>query len=114
MQLVHRDYDPLTGITEETWFEEGIDGKPDRITLRRLQDVDHILMANKIAFNSFMSKKPSYTGSDGFHKVASIPSILIEKWIREGFNWFTATDSERRARLNDRDYQKLLTRPGKL
>lgn len=114
MHLVHEEYDPITGITEQTFFEEGLDGDPDRITLRRLQDVDHILALNKIKYNDHVGKKPTFSDSDGFHQIATIPVILIEKWMREGFNWYESTDKERRAKLNDRDFQKLRTRPGQL
>ena len=114
-RLVRSEYDPETGLTEEFWYamNRTKDG-PARITIRRLQDVDDILDMNRIAFNSHTGKKPNYADSNGNHHVATIPNILVEKWMREGFNWFKSTDKERRAKLNDRDYSKLLARPGKL
>lgn len=115
MKLIACDYSPITGFTEEVWYEEPASpGKPGRVTVRRLQDVDHILAENKIQNNLHTGKKPSYGDSDGLHKIATIPFGLIEKWISEGFNWFSSTDAQRRAKLNDSDYAKLRVRPGKL
>ena len=114
-QRVKVDYDPVSGITEEFWYAmpKHKDG-PGRITIRRLQDVEGILDENGKAFNSHTGKKPSYGDSNGAHHVARIPQILVEKWMREGFNWFESTDAERKAKLNDRDFSKVLVRPGKL
>ena len=111
MKLISREYDPHTGITEESWYDD----QTNRLTLRRLQDVERNLWHNKELFNSFTGKKPSYQDSDGLHKVASIPFVIIEKWLREdGFDWYNSTDAERRAKLNHRDNRHLLVRPGKL
>ena len=114
-QLIKKDYDPETGITEEFWYSMNkVSGGPARINIKRFQDVDDILDLNKRSFNSHTGKKPKYSDSNGQHHVATIPSILVEKWMREGFNWYESTDKERRSRLNDPDNRKLLARPGKL
>jgi len=114
-KLVKTDYDKVGGITEEFWYADNrIQGGPGRITIRRFQDVDDILDLNKAAFNSHTGKKPQYGDSNGNHHVATIPNILIEKWMKEGFNWFASTDKERKAKLNDPDNRKLLVRPGRL
>ena len=34
-----------------------------------------------------------------FHRVASIPTVIVEKWMREGFNLWEATGKEIVARL---------------
>lgn len=113
MKLLKRDYDKFTGITEEYWFEEGLDGKPGKLTIRRLQDVEYTLAMNKIQANEHSGI--NYSDSKGLHKVATIPHIKLEQWLREdGFDWFNSTDKERRAKLNDRDNSKLLVRPGRL
>lgn len=42
-------------------------------------------------------------GKELWH-VASLPLALIDKWREEeGFDWFTASEKERRAKLNDPD-----------
>jgi len=93
------------GITEEYWYGDG------KLTIRRLQDVEGVLDLNKQHYNSHGNV--GYGDSDGLHKVARVPLVLIEKWLREeGFDWFNSTDAERRARLNANP--KLLVRPGKL
>jgi hypothetical protein len=56
-----------------------------------------------------------YADSEGgAHHVARIPFTIVEKWRKEGFDWFKSTDKERRARLNDPDNRYLLVRPGRL
>lgn len=110
-KLLKSDYDPILGITEETWYNE----HEGTITLRRLQDVEHTLAMNKVMKNAHTSKKPSYSDSNGVHHVARIPFAIVEKWLREdGFDWFNSSDKERRAILNNPDNSKLLVRPGKL
>lgn len=111
MKLISREYDSVTGFTEEAWYDE----QTKRLTLRRLQDVEGTLVDNKVRFNRHAGKKPKYGDSDGVHHVARIPFVIIEKWMREdGFNWFKSTDAERRAKLNNSDFKKLLVRPGRL
>ena len=115
MRLIARDYNQFTGFTEEMWYQEPTTkGGPGKVTIRRLQDVDAKLAENKVMFNSHTSKKPSFGDSDGLHQVASIPMGLIEKWHSEGFNWFRSTKKERQKILNDSDYGKLRTRPGRI
>lgn len=110
-KLLASEYDKFTGMTEETWYDEA----EGTITLRRLQDVEHTLAMNKVMFNEHTAKKPNYANSKGFHQVARIPFAIVEKWLREdGFDFMNAGDKERKAKLNDRDYRKLLVRPGKL
>ena len=114
-RLIKSDYDQEDGITEEFWYMENkTQGGPGRVTIRRFQDVEDILDNNLIQFNSHTGKKPNYGDSNGQHKVATIPAILVEKWMKEGFNWYESTDKERRAKLNDPDNRKLLVRPGRL
>lgn len=98
-------------MTEETWYDEDA----GTITLRRLQDVEHTLAMNKALFNEHTAKKASYADSKGFHHVARIPFAIVEKWLREdGFDFVNATDKQKKDKLNDRDFRKLLVRPGKL
>jgi len=109
VKKIHSDYDPDTGITEESWYDE-MEGT---LTLRRLQDVEATLGQNKSIYNMYTGKKPTYADSDGMHKVAHIPFMVIEKWLREdGFDWYKSSDTERRAYINANP--KLKVRPGKL
>lgn len=106
--LVARDYDPLTGITEEFYHnsEEGT------ITIRRLQDVESQLSENKEMFNNH--NRASYSDSKGQHLVARIPIVIVEKWKEQGFDWYKSTDKERRAWLDKPENAFLKVRPGKL
>ena len=111
MKLIARDYDKFTGITEESWYDE----VAGTLTLRRLQDVEHTLAMNKVMKDSHSSNVNYKDVTGGAFHVARIPFMVIEKWLREdGFDWYNSTDAERRAKLNDRDNQKLLVRPGVL
>ena len=108
MHLVSSKYDPVSGFTDELWMDEAT----GKMTIRRLQDVEGVLKFNVEAYNNHDGVH--YNDSDGIHLVAQIPLVLIEKWMKEGFNWYNSTDSERRRKLNDPEYRKLLVRPGKL
>jgi hypothetical protein len=112
-RLLRKDYEEFTGITEETWYDEDA----GTITLRRYQDVEHILERNQIMFNEHTGK-PKFNdikGDTGMYHKARIPFMIIEKWLREdGFDWYKSSDAERRAKLNDGDNKKLLVRPGRL
>lgn len=108
MRKIYESYEPETGITEQVFHDE----MTKKTTIRRLQDVEGVIADNKKQFNLHGNKQ--YNDSDGLHKVATIPLMVIEKWIREGFNWYESTDAERRKKLNDPDNRYLLVRPGKL
>lgn len=81
--------------------------------VHRVQDVQPVLDANKAEYNSYGDLKSSrYKGP--MHKVASIPIIVVEKWMQEGFNIYTATPEEIRRKLNSPENRYLRTMPGKL
>lgn len=114
-RLVKSDYDPETGITEEFWYEETPGNQKNKIHIRRLQDVEGLLADNKAQYNEHGKGAGNYSGSDGLHKVATIPLVLLEHWKNvDGFDWHNSTDKDRRAKLNDPDFKKLLVRPGRL
>lgn len=85
------------------------------ITHRYTQDVEPILESNKAEFND--SGKRS-----GFHRVASIPSVVIERVIQdEGITFRELMDAKSdHARrvwnrlLNDREFRYFRTRPGRV
>jgi hypothetical protein len=114
MTLMGREYNQFLGITEETWYEETPGDAPNKIHLKRYQDVEHILARNQELYNSHSDKPTFHDVEGGAFKAASIPAIVIEKWKREGFDWYNSTTAEKRAKLNDPDFKKLRTRPGKL
>lgn len=88
-----KQYDPETGITEETWYDDR-DGK---IHIRRTADVEHVYRNNAIQ----IAQSPrDFYKDNGIYKKATIPNIIIEKWKTEGFDWFNSTDAEKRRKLN--------------
>lgn len=101
-------FNDSTGATEHYYY----DHSSDKIIVRHVVDVEGIIDQNKREFNSHSG---GYGDSDGLHKIATIPLILIDKWKREnGFDWFNSTDKERRAWLDKPEHAFLKTRPGKL
>jgi len=108
LRLVRKRYDPVTGFTDEFWYDD----HTRRVTIRRLQDVEATLARNRRVYSQ--AGKVGYGDSEGLHHVAHIPFSIIEKWLTEGFNWYKSTDKERKAKLNHPDNRHLLVRPGKL
>lgn len=93
------DVERLDECTVRKYFEE--DGN---ITEQILQNVDPVLEINQQLRNEGYDKKAN------IRKVAEIPIALIEEWKNlYGFDWFTATQRERAAILNDPEYAFLRT-----
>jgi hypothetical protein len=107
-KLIKRDYDPVTGITEEFWFND----LTDEVTIRKLQDVEHQINANKDMFNQH--NRVGYGDSNGAHLAARIPLTVVALWKEQGFDWFKSTDRERRAWLDKDENAVFKVRPGKL
>lgn len=104
------DYDPLTGIT--TYHSYNHDTK--QTIIEREQKVDHILDMNKALANDDGYKK------DGIKKswmhAATIPAIIIEKWlIEDGIDVFNPDHMPRvKAKLNSNEYKYLRTINGRV
>jgi hypothetical protein len=83
------------------------------------QNCDEILAENRESLNL---NRENFGGSlwngRGWVKVASIPMILIEKWAAEDDINFMRWNEEDKAkvmrRLNDNEYSKLRTAPGRI
>jgi len=57
----------------------------------------------------------SLWGDQRYVRVASVPLIQIEKWYREGLNFYDPNDYPRIKRLlNDGEYRGLRTAPGRI
>ncbi len=85
----------------------------DGVSVRTVQDVAPILDANKEAFNS---GNRGYTPSGALKKVAEIPLVVAEMWMRlYGVDVFNRDhkDAVRRL-LNSSDWSHLRTAPGRL
>lgn len=88
------------------------DHKEDKLHIERVQDVQPILDANKRAQNDARGFK-----SEIFNKKASIPLIVLEKWLADKgitYQEFMGNDKVLKRFLNDPDNAFCLTRKGKV
>lgn len=105
------DIDPQTGIIE-TFSKDAITGK---IHIHKQQDVNPFLQFNQ---NEMNNQSSGFKG--GWHKMASIPPIVIEQWREEmkakGYDNPNPLDAENRkfllSKLNSPDWNKLRTKQG--
>lgn len=99
------DYDPDTGVTD--FFE--YDEQTDTTTISRHQDVTSILEDNKLLQNNEDYTKHGIK-NEMWH-YATIPLVLIEKWLNEdGIDVFNK-NHERKVfqKLNSPEYRFLKT-----
>lgn len=90
-----------------------IKARNGELTVYREQDVAPILDSNK---------RHQAEGVGGWRRtskwlkryVAEIPNIVIEHWLKQGFNFFQCTENELRKKLDEPDWSYLKTIPGKL
>lgn len=86
----------ITRIDDDTVEKTYMDGDGN-ITVTRHYDTANALRC--IRHNREFAPR----GKDLYH-VASLPLELIEHWrLTEGFDWFKATDAEKKVKLNDPD-----------
>lgn len=97
-------------IQERVSFQQGL------MVVERIQDVEPYLDANQAAYNEAPTWRP-FAGAN-MRPVADIPMIVVEQWIKEGFNLFDDKQEgyqrELRRRLNDYTNRKLRTCPGRI
>ena len=106
-----RDIDAQTGIIE-TFSKDATTGK---IHIHKEQDVNPFLLHNQ---NEMSSQSSGFKG--GWHKMASIPPIVIEMWREEmkakGYDNTNPLASENKkfllGKLNSPDWNKLRTKQG--
>ena len=80
-----------------------------RIVVRRTQDVEPYLEANKRARNAFQARRGA-----NIRQVAEIPNVVIEQWLREGINVFDPNDAKKvQQRLNSNEWAYLRTSTGR-
>ena len=82
-----------------------VDG--DKTHIHKTADVEHHLNVNKKLANL----NGKNIGSDAYNHVASIPPILISKWLHEeGLDIFNPEHADRlKAKLNSSEYRYLRT-----
>jgi hypothetical protein len=101
------DIEPLTGI--QTFHE--YDHQTGITTIERVQDVKPILDRNKRLANEDDYKKSGIKSS--WMHGATIPNVIIEKWLKEGIDVFNKDHWPRvRSKLNSSEYRYLKTLNG--
>lgn len=108
------DFDNVTGV-KETFHKDQMTGK---VTVKKTQDVDAIFKANIDEQNAIGNN----TWKGDMHKVASIPLVIWEQWMRElqaagAQSWDPGHNTNRSfliAKLNNRDFAKLRTKQGRV
>lgn len=91
-------------------IQETIRRENGRIVVCRSQNVSAYLERNRRELSAFQPRRNSTR-----RKVAEIPNIVIEKWLKMGVNFFDPNDNKKvEALLNSNEYQFLRTSPGKM
>lgn len=86
------------------------DNDSDLVYVTHTQDVEGILSNNRALQNENKNKR-----AGEMQHVATIPNIIINKWLGEGINIFDPEHAPLIARkLNDPDYQYLRTGGGRV
>ena len=82
------------------------------------QDIEPLLRDNEAERNMHSDYGPTRWLGQTFHKVASVPNIVIDRFIQErGVEWFKSLGKDANATsrfLNDSDNKPFRTKPGKL
>jgi len=79
--------------------------------IKSVQDVEPILTNNKRLYNL----NDGYSKSREWRRAASVPNIIIEKWLRMGINAYKLEDQPKiLAMLDSPEYAFLRTAPGRL
>jgi hypothetical protein len=96
-----------------------LEARNGKLLVVRSQDVAPYLKANAEERNSHSDWRPyaSRKGSGTLRKVAEIPNIIVEQWLKEGIDVFSQDPAmQRRVRwkLDSNEFLKLRTMPGKM
>ncbi len=85
----------------------------DELLVRSQQDVEPTLELNK---KLYTKDDEGYGSTRDLRRVASIPNIIVEKWLKEdGINVYREEDWPKvAAKLDDPEYRFLRTAPGKV
>lgn len=90
-----------------------IKARNGQLVVKRTQDVEPFLD---------MNKRMQAEGAGGWRRtarmtrrhVAEIPNIVIEMWLKQGFNMFQVTERELRRKLDEPEWSYLKTIPGRV
>jgi hypothetical protein len=87
-----------------------------KMVIKRTQDTTGYLEQNRREFNEAPTWRP-YAGPRAMRKVASIPNIVVEQWMREGVNILDPSPEMQKKvaeKLNSNEYAYLRTYPGRV
>lgn len=102
-------------MIEESDIRTEITAKDGKVVVCRTQDVEPYIEQNKRELAEAPTWRP-YANTN-LRKVASIPNVVVEQWMREGLNIFDPSPETQRkiaAKLNSNEYQYLRTYPGRV
>lgn len=100
-------------IDTSTSITTAINCRNGELVVKRTQDVEPILDHNK---------RRQAEGVGGWRRshgalrrnIAEIPNIVIEQWLKEGFNIFQVSERELRKKLDNPEWSYLKTIPGRV
>jgi hypothetical protein len=90
-----------------------------KLVVKRTQDTTPYLEANRAELNEAPTWRPYASGrkDKSLRKVASIPLIVVEQWMREGVNIFDPSPEMQKKiaqKLNSNEFRHLRTYPGRV
>jgi hypothetical protein len=96
-------------IDTETDLATAIKYSQGQLVVKRTQDTTPYLEANKRERTDFQARRGAR-----MRKVAEIPNIVVEQWMREGINIFDRNHAAAiQRKLNSNEFAHLRTSPGK-
>ena len=99
-------------IDTETGIATAIKARNGQLHVNRVQDVEPYLDANKRMQADQVGAWHKMRGNR--RMIADIPNIVVEMWLKQGFNMFTVSERELRKKLDDPEWSYLKTIPGKV
>ncbi len=96
-----------------TDISTAIKGKDGQLHVNRVQDVEPYLDVNKRAQADGAGGWRRTSGKNRRH-IAEIPNIVVEMWLKQGFNMFQVSERELRKKLDEPEWSYLKTIPGRV
>lgn len=84
-------------IDAEVEFLDGDNGNP--LVIKRYQEITQGFLDGVADYR----QNTKHTPAGDYHRVASIPTAVVEQWLREGFDIYKASAKEILARLRKDD-----------
>lgn len=97
----------MSEITETIKRDNG------RIVVCRSQDVSAYLEQNRRDRAEQAGGWRRTAGKNG-RMVADVPNIVVEQWLKQGFNMFQVSERELRKKLDEPEWSYLKTIPGRI